>query len=385
MRAIVVGAGPAGLSSAVALERAGAEVVVVDRRADPVDVGAAVGLWWNGLAALERLGLAAPLLHRRQVIRRAVYRNDRGEVLALFEPHEFFPHLAAPFVAVRRTELQRLLMAALRHAELRFGAGCVSVRQADDRVTAVLADGGELDADLLVAADGMRSTVRRLLAPSGRVVARSTAWTGVARGLEAPAQTFEHVAGRRGGAFFAPMRDDEVFWGVITRRPLDTGGAGHLEAAARFLAEWWPALRHLVEATPEADVAGFQVQELRGPGSCVRGRVVVLGDAAHGMVPHLAQGVSQCIEDAVALTDCLSAEDGIAAALRRYGRGPARRGARIAAASRHYSRTLPLQDPVLRLAGGRGVGRVVRRGIVRGVGRLFGDGPIPAGTGRWPR
>jgi 2-polyprenyl-6-methoxyphenol hydroxylase-like FAD-dependent oxidoreductase len=403
MRAVVVGAGPAGLASAAALERLGADVVLVDRRRDPTSSGAAIGLWWNGLAAMERLGVAAPLLSGRHVVRQAVYRDDQGRVLAQFAPHEFFPEVATPFVAVRRAELQSLLLGTLQRTVPRFGAGCVWVRQCADHATVGLSDGAELRADLVVGADGMCSFVRQIVLPAARVQTRCTAWTGVAR-ESSPANvppTFDHVASRRGGAFFAPMHEDEVFWGVITRRPVDVEVDRPLQAAESFLSSWWPRLRRLVHATPDADAVGFQVRELRGLRSCVSGRVAVVGDAAHGMVPHLAQGVSQSVEDAVALADCLAGECEVVAGLRRYNRERAGRGGLVASASRHYARTLAVQDPVLRLAGAGPTGRLARRLVVRAVRHLFGQGPAcdpgpglsgrdrrpppcpPAGTGRW--
>jgi 2-polyprenyl-6-methoxyphenol hydroxylase-like FAD-dependent oxidoreductase len=383
MKVAVVGAGPAGLACAVAFERHGADVVLVDRRADPTTAGAGIGLWWNGLAALRRLGVLRQLLNGRHVVTRAVYRNLNGDVLMRFEPDEFFPEWPAPFVAVRRAELQHLLATALHTTTARFGIACDRVEQDANSASLTLSDGSVVRADLVVAADGMQSRIRGALQPAARVVTHSYAWTGVAtrtRSLtgacEPAAGTFEHVAGRHGGAFFASMRDSEVFWGVIGPRQVMVEDAPHLDAVTRFLAGWWPRLTSLVEATTETDIVGFPVRDLRGRKLAAAGRVAVVGDAAHGMVPHLAQGVSQCLEDAVALAAETARGDGIAEALRRYRSQRARRGAAVAAASRYYARTFAIQDPVLRLAGTGRNGRWARGLILCGARHLFGNGTV---------
>ena len=436
MRAVVVGAGPGGLATALGLHRLGVAVTVCDRDADVVHRGAAIGMWWNGIAALRALGLDAALLEGHVVTRRAGYRNASGRLLAAVPAAEFFPAAATPFVAVARADLQRVLLDALRDAGAappRLGAGVVGLAGG----TVTLSDGSRLAADLVVGADGVRSRVRELAFPGAARVrdTRLVGWTGVARvpGAVPELPAFEHLAGADGAAFFAPSRPGHVFWGAIaTTRPGDprepaagsraADGAAAREAALGRYAGWWPPLLELIAATPPEDLVEFRVSDLRPPRRWVSGPVALVGDAAHAMVPHLAQGTCQALTDAVALRDHLAvalapdahrpdahrpdasgpntsgpnagrpgagapageATRAVRTALAGYERERRGPGARVARVSRLYARTIPLQDPVFRAFHGPGLRGRARRSALGRIERLFephhGDVRYPPGT-----
>jgi 2-polyprenyl-6-methoxyphenol hydroxylase-like FAD-dependent oxidoreductase len=384
---VVVGAGPSGLGCALGLHRLGATVTVCDRDPDVVHRGAAIGLWWNGIDALRQLGLDRPLLADHVVVRRAAYRNATGELLMAVPAEDFFPGAPVPFAAVAREHLQRVLLGALADAGApapRLGIRVSGLTDRGEQTAVRLSDGTELDADLVVGADGLRSRVRQLAFPASRVRDTGLAgWTGIAhldrpadagRQLAGLADAFQHLAGTDGAVFFAPSRPGRVFWGTIARAAPVGFPRPAREAALDRFRGWWPPVLELIEATPATGIVAFRVHDLRPVRRWVRGRVALVGDAAHAMVPHLAQGACQALEDAVALRDCLAAAGSVPAALAAYQARRGRPGRRVAGASRLYARTLPVQDPLLRMLAGSGVRSRARRRVLSRVERLMAPG-----------
>jgi FAD-dependent urate hydroxylase len=158
----VVGAGIGGLTAAIALRRAGAEVTVFEWAAKLNEVGAGLLLAANAQKALGKLGLSEMVGRLGTNASAGEIRSRWGVVLARIPADELEQKAGAASAAVHRADLQRLLVRELGEKPRRFGAGCVGVDfEQDERgVSVLLANGTEERADLLVGADGLRSTVR---------------------------------------------------------------------------------------------------------------------------------------------------------------------------------------------------------------------------------
>ncbi|SDK32661.1 2-polyprenyl-6-methoxyphenol hydroxylase [Lentzea albidocapillata subsp. violacea] len=275
MKAIVVGGGIGGLAAAVSLRRVGWEVVVHERAATFGEIGAGVGVMPNALRALEWMGLAGEA-------RRLGTPRVSGGVRA--SDGRWLVHLPGigqeKVIAMHRADLHGVLLRALP-PEVLFNN--VEVTSVD-----------ELDADLVVAADGINSRLRAELLPDapGPVYAGATAWRGVAPGpYELP---ISQTLGPGGEAGILPLGDGRVCWYVAAVAP----PSADLDPMALF-AGWHDPLPELLASTP--DVIRHDIYELPLLPTFVRGRVALLGDAAHAMTPYLGQGACMALEDAVTL------------------------------------------------------------------------------------
>jgi 2-polyprenyl-6-methoxyphenol hydroxylase-like FAD-dependent oxidoreductase len=349
MRIGIIGGGIGGLAAAIGLHRAGADVTVFERHPHPTVSGSGLSLFGNGMTALAALGLAAPAREIGVVPgglgidTAAGQRRPDGRWLARL------PRAAKETVAVvHRADLHRILLDALAPDTVRVGR-TVQLVSPDGR-TLQLADGSEAF-DVIVAADGIRSRVRRdWPGDHGVRYAGYRAWRGVtAHPVDVSAGSGETVG--RGLRFgIAPLADGRVYWFAVVSQPIDEpvpdGPAPVLE---RF-AGWHRPIRELVDATPPAKIHALPIEELAGKlPSFRRGRCVLLGDAAHAMTPNLGQGGNQALEDAATLAALLGGarnEAGINAALADYDRLRRPRTQRIARQSAVLGRVLQARGPI---------------------------------------
>ncbi|WP_020667857.1 FAD-dependent monooxygenase [Amycolatopsis nigrescens] len=345
--AAVIGGGIGGLSAAIGLRKAGWQVTVLERAIEPKPIGAGISLWPNALRALDELGVAAELakLNVGQTV--GGVRDSRGRWLSRWDATRFERLLGRPMLAVHRAELLEVLLAALPPETLRFG---VEVQEVTEDGL-VRWPGGELRADLVVGADGIQSGIRAALWPAhpAPVYSGSTAFRAV---IEAPAD--QQLAGALGaGTEFGtvPLSGGRRYWFVSHRAPENTLHDDPKAFLRRLFGSWYEELREVIESTPAEVILQHDLYFLGTPlPSYVRGRVALLGDAAHAMPPFLGQGGCQAIEDAVVLAALAAQSEnstGTAHLLAEYDRQRRPRSQHVARSSVRTGRLGPqLRNPL---------------------------------------
>jgi 2-polyprenyl-6-methoxyphenol hydroxylase-like FAD-dependent oxidoreductase len=343
----IVGGGIAGLALAASLDPERFEVTVYEKRPELPTVGSALGMWPNAQRALARVGILDEARAVSPVIGSGSVRNTAGEPWVTVNPGDMF--------AVSRIDLLRLLDAAVPP----------TVRRVTEHVQALPARNGPV-----VGADGVHSLVRRE-AWGARTAARLTPYLALRGTL--PSRVSPDAVGEywgRGDLFGMAASYSGMFWYASYRSGLGPYGidvAAVLEEARERYAGHSPAVRHvLAAATPEACLVQ-RIWTAPRLGSYVRGRTVLIGDAAHGMLPTLGRGACESLVDAVTLADLLNTlpED---QALRAYDQQRRLRTRALSLASSALGRIAlaeaaqPLRDRLLSLAGRRAAGDAVGRG-----------------------
>src|SRR5215472_9144254 len=305
--AVVAGGGIAGLATAIALAQAGWRVTVLERAPAFGEVGAGLGFTGNGMAALHALGVEEAVRAAGHLAPHAGYQDPSGRWLLRIPEARSDPR-AITVCGIHRQRLHATLRQAAEAAgaELVTGAEVTAVRPGDPgggpaAVTWRASTGEHTgEAGLVVAADGVRSTVRTQLFPDARPrYAGSTSWRAVI-----PDTAFEGrlVEAWGPGSEFGALRvsDREVYWYGEFVHPGGASFADEHAAARAHFAGWAPWIRAIVAATPASQLMRHDVYHL--PGGCpryVHGRVVLTGDAAHAMLPTIGQGAATALEDAV--------------------------------------------------------------------------------------
>ncbi|MER6977844.1 FAD-dependent monooxygenase [Streptomyces carpinensis] len=386
--AVVVGGGIGGLAAAIGLRQAGRQVTVLERARELADVGAGISLHANGMRALDALGVGDAVRAAARPQYTGGTRAPGGGWLARMDGSALERALGTPIVGIPRAELHRVLRAALPPGCLRIGTEVASVAQAGPgplRVSVVGStpdDAETLDADLVVAADGVNSGLRAQLFPhhpgpaySGSTVLRAVTEHPVELGTD-----FELTWGRGAEFGHIAFRDGRAEWHAVLNSPPGLRLADPLGAMRRRFARWHAPIPALLEATRPDAVLHHDIHELRTPlPAYIAGRIVLLGDAAHAMTPNLGQGACQALEDAATLAAALATAPTVESALARYDAQRRPRSQSVARAARQAGRmgqqlTNPLavaaRDTALRLApSGATVRAILRHADWRPPGR----------------
>ena len=334
-RAIVVGGGIGGLTAAIALARKGIRVTLLEQAGQLGEIGAGIQLSPNATRVLFAFGLEHALgavAFRPEAVEARTWR--RGALVSRVPlGADAVARFGAPYLHVHRADLITLLArAAAEHSlvEIRLGATCTSCASDGAEASVTLATGETITANLVVGADGIRSTARAALFGSENAhFTGNVAWRGLV-----PAQTLDGVGVRPvaalwmgPGAHFVHyyVRAGELvnFVGVVERsdwRDESWTARGEKRDLLQDFSGWHPSIRAIVAAADARACFRWALFDRDPLPVWSRGVATLVGDAAHPMLPFLAQGACTAIEDAVVLAECVATASAgsLADALGRY-------------------------------------------------------------------
>lgn len=355
VRVAVVGAGIAGLTLAAALSREGLRCHVFEQTRLLGDVGAGVQVAPNASRLLHRLGLTrrmqAVAVRPRAIEMR---RWDDNTVLGRTELGEVCDRLfGAPYYAVHRADLHHELLEHLPDGIVHLGLRCAQVVERPEEVELHFTNGSTTTADVVVGADGIHSRVRDLLITDEPRFSGQSIYRGLIPAsrvpflLEEPKVVLWLGPGQH-CVSYPISHGGQVSFGATTPagdwRTESWSAEGRTEDLAAAYSGWNEEVQQLTSA-PDA-VGRWALYDRDTVDYWSSDRVTLVGDAAHPMLPFMAQGANQAIEDAVALAACLrdGPQDGIPESLRRYEHARKHRTAQVHRISRENTVALHLPD-----------------------------------------
>jgi salicylate hydroxylase len=383
-RVAIIGGGIGGLTAARALCRRDVDVAIYEAAPELREIGAGVALGPNAMKVLRSLDLEDEVraiagrwewaVTRHGKTGRAISKTSREQQASLF---------GSAGATAHRADLLDVLAESVPSEIVTLGARCVGVEPGGDVAVARFQDGSEVEADVIIGADGIHSAVRAsLFGPdeprfTGKICYRSVVPVQAVPGGPPPSENVQWL-GPHGTIVLYPVRRDELINVVCHyddeayRHESWVARCERTEVLERY-SGWHESLLRVFSA---GEVWYKWALYDRDPiAEWARGRVTVLGDAAHPMLPYLGQGACQAIEDGCVLAAALAAEpDDPVAALRRYERSRRPRASQVVLASRERGVSNHLASPLAAL----------RRDLSIALRRRLGRDPDGRGTGWIP-
>ncbi|WP_180163835.1 FAD-dependent urate hydroxylase HpxO [Acinetobacter sp. YH12049] len=322
----IIGAGMAGLTTGIALKKFGHQVTIYEQAEQILPVGAAISLWSNGVKCLNYLGLTEQVEKLGGKMDRLAYIDGlTGDVMTQFSLFPLIEEVGQRPYPVSRADLQNMLMDEFGRENIHLGKKMVSFSEQDDQVITRFADGSEVLADLLVGADGTHSLTRAYVL--GEQVERRYAgyvnWNGLVDISEefAAADQWTTFVGEGKRVSLMPVADNRFyfFFDVPLAAGLENDRTQYKALFKEYFKGWCEPVQKLIDAVDAKKTNRVEIHDIEPFADFYKGRVVIVGDAAHSTTPDIGQGGCQAMEDAIYLARSLQINTlGLQDSLRRY-------------------------------------------------------------------
>lgn len=326
MNVVIIGAGMGGLTTGIALKKFGRQVRIFEQTEKILPVGAAISLWSNGVKCLNYLGLTEKIAKLGGQMDDLAYIDGlTGDVMTQFSLRPLIEEVGQRPYPVARADLQNMLMDEFGRDQIYLGKKMVSLEDKTDFVEVHFADGSSTQADLLIGADGTHSLTRAYVL--GQQVQRRYAgyvnWNGLVEISEdlAPAQQWTTYVGEGKRASLMPVADGKFYFFLDVPLPagLDNNRDEYKKLLKQYFVDWCQPVQQLIERLDPQKTNRVEIHDIEPFNQFYKGRVVILGDAAHSTTPDIGQGGCQAMEDAIYLARSLQINTlGLEDALRRY-------------------------------------------------------------------
>jgi 2-polyprenyl-6-methoxyphenol hydroxylase-like FAD-dependent oxidoreductase len=358
-KALIIGAGIGGLSAAIFLQQQGWKVALFDKKAELSESGAGIVLAANAMDVLALLGVADQVRRAGAQVGLAEIRTWNGNLITSLPTSKLAARYGTYSYLIHRAALQSILYQCLSEERTSFflNKKFTAVEQNDNQVTVRFEDGIEEHGDILIGADGLQSSVRdRLFGHSDLRYAGYTAYRGITHFSDlryVPEVGGGFEAWGRGKRFgYSHLGQDQIFWFAAINASRQTRVAQEQrkrEVLRQFMG-WYPPIEAVIQATDEESILTHDIYDRKPLERWSEGRITLLGDAAHPMLPNLGQGGAQAMEDALVLSQCLqgvnhTAISEVTGALQLYEQRRMPRTNRVVRQSRRMGRMVQLTNP----------------------------------------
>lgn len=360
MNVLIAGAGIGGLCAALCLQKAGHKVQLFEKSTQLTEIGAGIQLGANALCVLDYLGVLSDLESKSVAPERVDFCSFKSaEVLYSAKLGEsYVEKYGAPYLHVHRADLQAVLLKALGpQTQLHYNCELATYAETEHSVEIELQNGRRYEGDCLVAADGIKSVVRRNFTQhEASTFTGNVAWRGVVAANRLPDDFMQKVVqnfvGPNKHMVMYYLRKQQLvnFVGVVEDKKWTDDSwtqQAPWEKLKQDFSGWHPTVQALIDAMQGQDCYRWALHQHKPFRNWSSKRVTLLGDAAHATLPFLASGAAMSIEDGRILQRALAQSDTVSAGLQLYQRNRFDRTAKIQRLSSKMSKLYHISHPVL--------------------------------------
>jgi 2-polyprenyl-6-methoxyphenol hydroxylase-like FAD-dependent oxidoreductase len=326
--ATILGAGIAGLTTAIALNQMGIETLIYEAAPNIKVIGAGLGLGANAIMAFDRLGIKDEVIARGRIIPSFSILDQNGRIITRTNSERISAKYGVDNFTIHRAELHHLLLSKINPQSICINKKAINIEREGDRSKIYFQDGTIHETDFLIVADGIHSVIRKKLVPDSEPrYAGYTCWRAVIDNtnlnLNETSETWG--AGKRFG--IVPLANNKIYWFACTNalKGDDRFKRFKISDLQNHFKDFHEPIPSILSETKNEDLIWGDIMDLKPLDKFAFQNVLLIGDAGHATTPNLGQGACQAIEDGVVLAQELKKETNIAIAFKNFERRRMRR------------------------------------------------------------
>jgi 2-polyprenyl-6-methoxyphenol hydroxylase-like FAD-dependent oxidoreductase len=317
----ILGAGIAGLSTAIALKNAGIDTMVFEASPEIKAVGAGLGLGANAIKAFRVLGIDEEVMNAGRFLPAFTLYNEKGKQLAKTDSVSVSKKYGLDNFTIHRADLHALLLSKINPGCIQTNKRVERIEQNENNIILHFQDGTLHETDYLIGAEGIHSVVRKYVLPDCKPrYAGYTCWRAIIDNSNLQLNECSETWGSKGRFGIVPLAENKIYWFACVNTVANNSAMKNynVENLLKQFAGYHHPVEAILKATKNENMIWADINDIKPINRYAFNNILLIGDAAHATTPNLGQGACQAVEDAVILAAEIKNNRGITTAFKKF-------------------------------------------------------------------